>query len=140
MKGALLVLLVASFPVAARAQSGCPVSQPEYGMVINLIGCGPFSCPDSTALEFDLEPTLLGVQRPSYYELQRCDEVTWDFGDGSPPLTAPIGTARVTYARPVPGNYTVTATVRNARGSVEYSWGPRPVATEPAKLSWPRLG
>lgn len=107
-------------------------------MVLTISGCET-ACPDSTALELDLVPTQLGMQRPAYYELQGCDEVTWDFGDGSAPVTAPAGTANVTHTWSVPGNYMVTATVKNALGIMTYTSGPRVFASDPAKLSWPRL-
>ena len=113
--------------------------------MIKVSGCttsagGVTTCPDSSALQLDLEPTIIGVQPPaSYYELQPCDEVTWDFGDGSAAITPPAGTAMVAHTWASPGNYEVEATVRNALGSMTFSLGPIVIASDPAKLSWPRL-
>ena len=50
------------------------------------------------------------------YNVQSCDVVTWDFGDGTPGVTL-IGAASTTHTYQQRGPYSLTVTVSNALGS-----------------------
>lgn len=69
------------------------------------------------------------------YQIQPCDRVTWDFGDGTTQTIA--GSPRVTRDFPTPGNYLVRATVTNALGSATATMTiSRVIATSPSRLSF----
>lgn len=115
----LLALLLVALPVAVRADS-CPVATPD-GRQFHI------SAPLCNAAQpcVATEPVTLSLEKntvcyPSYiscpgYEIQSCDLVTWDFGDGSEPV-AVVGQKSITHLVG-PGLHTVAATVSNARGT-----------------------
>jgi hypothetical protein len=138
MKSAVLVLLL-TLAFALQAQEECYWLAPDAGMRMTL-DCSGEACPHGTPVQLGLEPQMSGVQPPRvyYYELQPCDEVTWDFGDGSPLQKAPLGTAAITHTWAVPGNYTISATVRNEAGSYTHTID-RVIASDPSTVSWPTM-
>ncbi|HEX6085064.1 MAG TPA: PKD domain-containing protein [Thermoanaerobaculia bacterium] len=138
MKSAVFVLLL-TLAFAVQAQEECYWLEPDPGMRMTMSCQGP-ACPHGTPVQLGLEPQLTGTQPPYifYYELQPCDEVTWDFGDGSPMQTAPRGTAAVTHTWAAPGNYTISATVRNEAGSYTHTTE-RVIASDPSTVSWPTM-
>lgn len=139
MKSAALVLLLTlAFAVHAQEEE-CAWIEPDAGMRLT-VGCQGAACPHGTPVQLGLEAQMTGVQPPYiyYYELQPCDEVTWDFGDGSPLQKAPLGTAAITHTWAAPGNYTIRATVRNEAGSFTHTIE-RVIASQPSTVSWPTM-
>lgn len=109
---------------ALRAQSSCPTNAP-YGQFSLSIGC-PSLCIAGTSIP--LTATSMaecpgpppGVQPPpscTAYQIQTCDRVTWDFGDGS--TATVLGQTAIEHTYAAPGTYQPSMTVSNALGSVQ---------------------
>lgn len=126
---AALVLLLTS-----DAAASCPEEAPVPGGMLLTSDCTPaHSCPDNAPVAFALE--RYDSFFPPFgegYAIQPCDEVTWDFGDGTAPVSA-TGSGTATHTWTVPGNYTVTVAVKNAKGEATYG-RPYVAATNPAMV------
>ncbi|HET7202530.1 MAG TPA: PKD domain-containing protein [Steroidobacteraceae bacterium] len=86
-----------------------PVVAVKYGNVANLPGIQFYP----TQLE-SVKPTVQFYVNKTTPQNRRNDplsDITWDFGDGSAPVTTGTGWQQHTF--PGPGNYQVTATVHN---------------------------
>jgi len=94
-------------------------------------------CANGT-IQMTLTPLPSGFFPPAIpdpgYTIEPCDTVTWDFGDGTPPATV-TGTNTTSHNFPLPGNYTIVATVTNTRGSRPYSRSVT-IANAPSKIAF----
>jgi PKD repeat protein len=115
-----------------------PVVAVKYGDVGNLPGIQFYP----TQLE-STDPTVKFYVNKTTPQNRRADplsEITWNFGDGSAPVTTGIGWQQHTF--PGPGNYQVTATVHNLATDNPGSrtWTETIVIDEPlvvtGKVSW----
>lgn len=136
------VLALALLTVVARLSFGCPAMPPGASVVIATgSGCTPDRvCPHGTKVGFLLTGLAAPsgpVQPPGGYTVQPCDELTWDFGDGSPLVTM-AGRSSASHTWTTPGNYEVSVTVRNAMGEARFSnrWT---VGTPVTTISWAPL-
>jgi PKD repeat protein len=117
MHRAVGVLLLFILSLTTASAFGCPEAAP--GGVKIEFACPFEACPHGASVQM----YVLGIAPPAGrpyeppYEIQSCDELTWDFGDGSPQVVR-IGQPSVTHHWTAPGNYVVTVTVRNEKGSV----------------------
>jgi PKD repeat protein len=114
------------------------VTAVKYGDVGNLPGIQFYP----TQLE-SVVPTVqfyVGKATPQNRRSDPLSDIAWDFGDGSAPVTT--GTGWVQHTFPGPGNYQVTATVRNLAPDNPGSrnWTETIVIDEPlvvgGKVSW----
>jgi hypothetical protein len=115
-----------------------PVVAVKYGDIANLPGIQFYP----TQLE-STEPTVQFYGNKTTPQNRRNDplsDITWDFGDGSAPVTTAPGWQQHTF--PGPGNYQVTATVHNLAPDNPGSrtWTETIVIDEPlvvgGKVSW----
>lgn len=139
---ALLLSLCLTSAAWADHQGTCPSEPPAAGsLVIFFMSCGGQSgCPHGVPVQMKLVDAPFPVQPPfpPRYQLQSCDTVTWDFGDGSPPQQVTGGSPDVQHTWSAPGNYLIEATVTNALGSTTFSM-PRVVSSQPSWIEWPVL-
>jgi len=105
---AVVCVVVLCLPVIAAGQT-CPQFSPPYGYVNPSCGTsGSFCTPGSTVtLVFNPYSWSNGVEA--------CDTITWQFGDGTSPITT--GTAPVTHTYVASGTFNAVATVQNSLGS-----------------------
>ncbi|HEY6138384.1 MAG TPA: Calx-beta domain-containing protein [Thermoanaerobaculia bacterium] len=109
---------------ALRAHAACPVKAPSPWMFMH----GPFTFAAGSAGTLRLAMSLPPAPQPcgplpcdDVYGLQSCDVLTWDFGDGTPPVT---GTrlndeeALMDHTYAAPGTYQPAVTISNALGQV----------------------
>jgi PKD repeat protein len=116
------VLLLAA--VSAHAQSSCPTNAP-YGQFRLSIGCqSPCIAGSNVPLTVysiaECPPSQPGVQPPpscTQYQIQACDRLTWDFGDGT--TATVIGQTTIEHTYAAPGAYQPSMTISNALGSVQ---------------------
>ena len=122
----------------ATTASPQPVKAVKYGDIGNLPGIQFYP----TQLE-SVNPTVKFYVNKTTPQNRRNDplsDITWDFGDGSGPVTTGIGWQQHTF--PGPGNYQVTAVVRNlaADNPGSRTWTETIVIDEPlavtGKVSW----
>src|SRR5215212_1256495 len=118
------------------AEAACPADAPRAAMGISAPCFANTACPNGP-VTFTIYPSSSGGFPPAAfdpgYTVQACDDVTWDFGDGSTQTVA--GLDRVTHDYPAPANYTITATVANALGSASVS-ASYVIASAPSKVSF----
>src|ERR1051325_10214044 len=111
---------------ALRAQSSCPTTAPQ-GFGARLEACtADAPCLDGNSALLPLTPIVPDCAAPppgsppppscTIYRLQACDRLTWDFGDGTPPMDGAMITSH-TYA--TPGVYHLTVTITNALGTAQ---------------------
>jgi PKD repeat protein len=102
-------------------------------------GCGGnTACPNGTTLNFTLKPQPSGGIPPAFTDpgfiVEDCDSVTWDFGDGSLPVTF-IGSNTASHAFAAPANYTIKATAQNPLGTTTFSTN-FAIASNPTRIGF----
>ncbi|HEX7830771.1 MAG TPA: Calx-beta domain-containing protein, partial [Thermoanaerobaculia bacterium] len=120
MKAAAVLALVV-LVVVSPAAIACPIATPDAGqfhMNASRACTAAQPCTTNDTLTFSLVKNTACY--PSWvpcpgYTIQACDLVTWDFDDGSTPVSV-TGQSTVTH-RFAPGRHQVRATVTNARGT-----------------------
>lgn len=133
-RAASAVLLSLAFTLHAQSGS-CPQEKPHQAMVMTFADCTVYTvCGHGVQHQLDLQSWSAG----GAYVLQACDEVTWDFGDGTPPQKSPLGTANITHTWTSPGNYEIRATIRNALGEATV-WREWVINRDVVILGWPWL-
>ena len=129
---AVLVLLSLALGVSAD----CPDEPPRDAIQL-VLSCGTYGACPTGPLLLKLEPIVTGITEIETdwgYDIQECDTVTWDFGDGTTEVV--IGSDEVTHDYPVTGNYTITITVANTLGSMTKVVGRSlAIADSPSRLS-----
>jgi PKD repeat protein len=109
---------------ALRAQSSCPTTAPQ-GFGARLQACtADAPCFAGASALLPLTPVVPDCPAPppgnpppsscTIYQIQACDRLTWDFGDGTPPMDGAMITSH-TYA--TPGVYHLAVTIANALGT-----------------------
>lgn len=121
----LAVPILLALPALRAGAQVCPTDTPgEYRSVLVVTGCTDGICSQGTSIHLELEPNAdLFLPPLSYdhgYEVAPCDEITWVFDDGSPTVVA-TGVPDITHTFTAAGNYTIHATIRNARGSATFT-------------------
>ncbi|HKS25630.1 MAG TPA: Calx-beta domain-containing protein [Thermoanaerobaculia bacterium] len=141
-RAAFAVLLFSA--AALRAQSSCPTTAPRgFGARLNVCTADA-PCLAGKSVLLPLTPIVPDCPAPppgsppppscTIYQLQACDRLTWDFGDGTPPMDGSMTTSH-TYASP--GVYHPSVTITNALGTapigivdaVTIASNPQPTAT-----------
>jgi PKD repeat protein len=113
------------------AAATCPIAAPEFLAVQG--ACSPYQACPNGAVTWQIAPVPAGPNAGyGGYQIEPCDTVLWSFGDGTTQTV--VGTDRVTHDYPLPGNYTVRATVSNALGSTDAAPLPSVIATSPSRL------
>jgi len=112
-------LAIALFTASALyGQSSCPTQAPG-AMLVNA-SCGA-QCFAGTAVLITLVPIVPDCPAPPPpcnahpYQIQACDTVTWNFGDGTTATTAGASMIQHTYA--TAGSYTPAVTITNSLGT-----------------------
>src|SRR5438132_1397267 len=112
---AVFLLSVAS----AHAQSSCPTAAPDpsgIGIGVNT-SCDP--CTVGQPMTFTLFPRTYycpwdpAVGCPGPYTIQPCDQLVWNFGDGTVPVTT-VGTPTMTHTYATRGGFRPSVSVRNS--------------------------
>jgi PKD repeat protein len=93
--------------------AGCPTRYPDYGQ-ISYTGTNCNSAVYSTVCGFG-QPVNFSIA-PNYSSYEACDQVTWNFGDGTV-TTTPAGVFSVPHTYAAAGSYSTSATISNAFGS-----------------------
>ena len=145
------VVLVLTLAVAGMVYGAeCPVEEPHpIGAFIRTSCQNSPSCMHGTAIALTILPLPTGFFPPATYhpgyQIQACDQVTWNFGDGS--SETKTGAAAATHTWAAPGNYRITATVTNALGTTTYEthaivgprvqieWSPKTVSETAGSVS-----
>lgn len=122
MKRALLALLLLA---AVRAGANCRSSAPPSQYAVSFQGpecTSSAPCVQNSPIHFAVVPAN-GCTIPFYpgpcpppYVIDACDTLTWDFGDGTPPM-AVSGTGEADHVFPHAGDFTIFTTITNAGGS-----------------------
>lgn len=124
----LVVLLCATFVPHVDAQT-CPTQPPAAHLAAIHPGRCQQSCDAGQKISFELLPQHLApppalalppLQPPPGYRVQSCDELTWNFGDGSPSEVR-TGRHNAGHIYTAPGNYRVRVMVSNSLGSAQFS-------------------
>jgi PKD repeat protein len=123
-RAGIAVLLLSA--AALRAQSTCPTTAPRgFGAHLNICGVNA-PCSAGSAVLLLVTPIVPDCPAPppgsppppscTIYQIQACDRITWDFGDGTPPTDGALITTH-TYASP--GSYHPSVTITNALGTAQ---------------------
>ncbi len=123
MRRAVFAVLLLS-AAALRAQSSCPTTAPQ-GFAAHLNTCATNApCSAGSTVLLVLTPIVPDCPAPppgsppppscTIYQLQACDRLTWDFGDGTAPTDGALIT---THAYASPGTYHPSVTITNALGT-----------------------
>lgn len=115
----------------------CPLTPPDSLAIYSTAGCGVYTACPNGAVEWQVGPMAIGPN-PTFggYRVEPCDTVEWNFGDGT--TATATGVDRITHDYPLPGNYTVHATVTNSLGSASATVD-AVVATSPSTLAYAPL-
>ena len=97
----------------AACQTG-PVCPAGSSVMLTLMP-GPPPCPPSVP---ELPPCS-----GSPYQIQSCDRITWDFGDGA--TATVMGNNQITHTYTIPGLYQPSVTISNSLGSLRPAIGAR---------------
>ena len=110
--------------MGVRAQSSCPTTAPA-GFAAHLDVCTPSSpCLAGTSVTLMPRPIVPDCPAPppgsppppscSIYQIQSCDQLTWTFGDGTPPV---VGAMTMSHTYASAGVYHPSVTISNSLGS-----------------------
>ena len=115
---AAILLLAFSLAVAAHADTTCPTAAPQSGAFLADLKCGSsLTCSAGTAATLTVQPHIWPFEPPfPPYSVQSCDQITWNFGDGTPAVTL-TGVATTTHTWAQRGVYDLSVTVTNALGT-----------------------
>jgi PKD repeat protein len=127
MRRAVFAVLLLS-AAALHAQRSCPTTAPQgFGARLNICTANA-PCVAGSTVTLMLNPIVPDCPAPppgsppppscTIYQIQACDRLTWNFGDGTPPADGGMTTPH-TYASP--GVYQPSVTITNALGTAQIS-------------------
>lgn len=123
-RAALAVFLLSA--AALQAQSTCPTMAPRgFGAHLNVCTAAA-PCTAGSSVNLLLTPIVPECAAPppgsppppscTIYQIQPCDRLTWDFGDGTAPADGSMNASH-TYASP--GVYHPSVTIANSLGTAQ---------------------
>lgn len=130
--GRLLSAVTLLSMLAGSAAAACPEEAPSGAATLEFQGCGADCLAGANvSIRYQpLAPPILPHPGVRPYEIQPCDQLSWNFGDGSP-QTIRTGVGSVSHSWTAPGNYTVRLTIANSLGSMTLD---RPVVIGPVSV------
>lgn len=97
-----------------RSQPDCYYSNFQYDLFVDFVVLTDQICPGETA-QFQFYDPCIGFN----FDFNQYVSLTWDFGDGSPPLvnnSPSVNNVNATHVYTQPGTYNVTLTVEDTQG------------------------
>lgn len=135
MRSVLIIVIVLLFSTSeARAQ--CPSEAPSDEIYLSTTCGGLIACPNAP-ITLTLEEDRGSCFPPDDcvgYEIQACDTVVWNLGDGTSKTV--VGSSSVAHEYLVPGNYSISVTITNSLGTVAVPLGSVVAADSPSRVAF----
>lgn len=136
MRSLLIIVAMLFFFSMGEARAQCPYEAPSDEIMLSTSCAGLIACPNSP-ITLTIEEDRGSCFPPSDcmgYQIQECDTVVWDLGDGTSRTV--VGSPSVSHAYPVPGNYAISVTITNALGTVAVPLGAVVAADAPSQVAF----